>query len=128
MLRIKELTKAEEQIMHILWEIKSGSVNDIIKHYREPRPKYTTISTIIRILEKKGFIGHKKVSKAFFYHPLVDKQIYTRLLMRGVLAKYFGNSLRQMVYFLSHEKSLSVSELEELKNIIEEEIRVQRES
>ncbi|MBS4013143.1 MAG: BlaI/MecI/CopY family transcriptional regulator [Bacteroidetes bacterium] len=123
---MKELTKAEEQIMHILWEIKSGSVNDIIKHYREPRPKYTTISTIIRILETKGFIGHKKVSKAFHYHPLVDKQIYTRILMRGILAKYFGNSLRQMVSFLSHEKSLSVTELEELKNIIEEEIRMQR--
>jgi BlaI family transcriptional regulator, penicillinase repressor len=123
---MKELTKAEEQVMQVLWDIKSGCVKDIMKCYREPKPKYTTISTIIRILEKKGFIEHKKVRKTFIYSPAVEKKTYTRLLMKGILAKYFSNSLRQMVYFLSHEKSLSVSELEELKNIIDDEIRMQR--
>jgi BlaI family transcriptional regulator, penicillinase repressor len=123
---MKELTKAEEQVMQVLWEIKSGCVKDIIKRYREPKPKYTTISTIIRILEKKGFIEHKKVSKTFLYSPAVEKKIYSQLLVKGILSKYFSNSLRQMFYFLTHEKSLSLSELEELKNIIDDEIRMQR--
>ncbi len=122
---MKELTKAEEQVMQILWDLKSGSIKEIIKHYREPHPKYTTISTIVRILEKKGFVGHEAKGKTYLYHPLIDKQIYTRLLMKNILSKYFGNSIRQMVYFLSHEKSLSISELEEVRNIIEDEIRKQ---
>lgn len=123
---MKELTKAEEQVMHILWEIKSGFIKDIRAKYREPKPAYTTISTIVRILEDKGFIGHKAYGKAHEYYPLVAKPTYTRLLMKGVLMKYFGNSLRQMVSFFSHEKGLTVSELEELKRIIEEEIKTKQ--
>ena len=120
---MKELTKAEEQVMQILWEIKSGFIKDILKKFREPKPAYTTVSTIVRILEEKGFIGHKAYGKAHEYFPLVEKSTYTRILMKGVMMKYFGNSLRQMVSFFSHEKGLTPSELEELKQIIEEEIR-----
>ncbi len=120
---MKELTKAEEQVMQILWEIKAGFVKDILAKFREPKPAYTTVSTIIRILEEKGFIGHKAYGKAHEYFPLVQKATYTRILMKGIMMKYFGNSLRQMVSFFSHEKGMTASELEELKQIIEEEIR-----
>lgn len=120
---MKELTRAEEQVMHILWDIKAGFIKDIRAHFRDPKPAYTTVSTIVRILEDKGFVGHKAYGKAHEYYPLVEKPTYTRLLMKGVLMKYFGNSLRQMVSFFSHEKGLTVSELEELKRIIEEEIK-----
>lgn len=120
---MKELTKAEEEVMQILWDIKSGFVKDIIVHFREPRPAYTTVSTIVRILQEKGFVGHKAYGKAHEYFPLVEKPTYTRLMMKGVLRKYFGNSLRQMVSFFSHEKGLTVSELEDLKRIIDEEIK-----
>ncbi len=123
---MKELTKAEEQAMHILWEIKSGFIKDIRARYREPKPAYTTISTIVRILEDKGFVGHKAYGNAHEYYPLVAKPTYTRLLMKSVLMKYFGNSLRQMVSFFSHEKGLTVSELEELKRVIEEEIKTKK--
>ncbi len=109
--------------MHILWDIKSGFVKDIIVHFREPKPAYTTVSTIVRILQEKGFVGHKAYGKAHEYFPLVEKSTYTRLMMKGVMRKYFGNSLRQMVSFFSHEKGLTASELEELKRIIEEEIK-----
>ncbi len=119
---MKELTKAEEQVMNILWQIKTGFVNDILAHFEEPKPAYTTVSTIVRILEEKGFVGHKAYGKAHEYFPLVDKATYTRSMMKGILSKYFGNSLKQMVSFFSHEKGLTAAELEELKRIIEEEI------
>ncbi len=124
---MKELTKAEEQVMQILWDIESGFVKDIRSRFRDPKPAYTTVSTIIRILEDKGFVGHKAYGKAHEYFPLVDKSTYTRVMMKGILLKYFGNSLRQMVSFFSQEKGLTTSELEELKRIIEEEIRKQEE-
>lgn len=124
---MKELTKAEEQIMQVLWELKKGFVKDIIEKLPEPRPAYTTVSTIVRILEKKGFVAYNAYGKTHEYYPLVQKKDYTRQLFKGMLDGYFGNSIRQMVSFFSREKDLSVSELEELKNIIDEEIRKQKE-
>ncbi len=122
---MKELTKAEEQVMQILWDIKSGFVKDVRARFREPRPAITTVSTMLRILQDKGFVGYRAYGKTHEYYPLVEKRTYTRLMMKGIMLKYFGNSLRQMVSFFSQEKGLTVSELEELKRIIEEEIRKQ---
>jgi len=122
---MKELTKAEEQVMQILWDIKSGFAKDVRARFREPRPAITTVSTILRILQDKGFIGFRAYGKTHEYFPLVEKKSYTRLMMKGIMLKYFGNSLRQMVSFFSQDKGLSVSELEELKQVIEEEIRKQ---
>jgi BlaI family transcriptional regulator, penicillinase repressor len=122
---MKELTKAEEQVMQILWDMKSGFVKDIRARFRDPKPAITTVSTIVRILEQKGFVGHRSYGKSHEYFPLVEKKTYTRVMMKGILMKYFSNSLRQMVSFFSQEKGLTVSELEELKRIIDEEIRKQ---
>lgn len=119
---MKELTKAEEQVMQILWDIKSGFVKDILEGFPEPKPAYTTVSTIVRILQEKGFVGHKAFGKAHQYYPLIEKPTYTRVMMKGIMHRYFGNSLRQMVSFFSHEKGLSASDLEELKRIIDDEI------
>jgi BlaI family transcriptional regulator, penicillinase repressor len=124
---MKELTKAEEQVMQILWDMKSGFVKDIRARFRDPKPAITTVSTIVRILEQKGFVGHRSYGKSHEYFPLVEKKTYTRVMMKGILMKYFSNSLRQMVSFFSQEKGLTVSELEELKRIIDEEIRKQEE-
>jgi len=123
---MKELTKAEEQVMHILWEIKKGFVKDIRDLLPEPKPAITTVSTIVRILEQKGFVGHKAFGKTHEYYPLVEKKFYTRVMMKGILTKYFSNSYRQLVSFFSQEKGLTVTELEELKRIIDEEIRKQK--
>ncbi len=119
---MKELTKAEEQVMHILWDIKTGFVKDILAKMDYPKPAYTTVSTIVRILEDKGFVDHKAYGKAHEYYPVVDKLTYTRELMKGIMLNYFGNSLQQMVSFFSNEKGLTASELEELKRIIEDEM------
>lgn len=125
LINMKELTKAEEQVMQILWDIKSGFAKDVRARFREPRPAITTVSTILRILQDKGFVGYRAYGKTHEYYPLIEKRTYTRLMMKGIMLKYFGNSLRQMVSFFSQEKGLTVSELEELKKIIEEEIRKQ---
>jgi predicted transcriptional regulator len=123
---MKELTKAEEQVMHILWDIKKGFVKDIRDCLPEPKPAITTVSTIVRILEQKGFVGHKAFGKTHEYFPLVEKKFYTRVMMKGILTKYFSSSYRQLVSFFSQEKGLTVTELEELKRIIDEEIKKQQ--
>ncbi len=126
--QIKELTRAEEQIMQVLWDLEEAFVKDVIEKLPDPKPAYTTVSTIIRILEKKGFVGHKAFGKTHQYYPLITKKVYTSQLFKGMLSGYFGNSIRQMVSFFSREKDLSVSELEELKKIIDDEIRKQKNS
>ncbi|MDO8897225.1 MAG: BlaI/MecI/CopY family transcriptional regulator [Bacteroidales bacterium] len=119
---MKELTKAEEQIMQILWELKQAFVHDIIEQLPEPKPAYNTVSTIVRILEKKGFVDHEAFGKTHRYHPVIEKKVYTKFMFKGLLNGYFSNSMHQMVSFFSKEKGLSLAELEELKQIIENEI------
>ena len=123
---IKDLTRAEEQIMQVLWKRKKAFVKDIIVDLPEPKPAYTTVSTIVRILEKKGFVNHKAYGKTHEYFPLIEKREYTRHLFKDMLGSYFGNSVRQLVSFFSKEKKLSVMELEELRSIIDNEIQKQK--
>lgn len=123
---MKELTRAEEEIMQILWKKEKALVREIIDSLPEPKPAYTTVSTIVRILEKKGFVGHTSFGKVHQYYPLVEKKNYSRKIFKGMLHNYFGNSVRQLVSFFSHEKNLSVSDLEELRSIIDDEIKRQK--
>jgi len=122
---MKELTKAEEQIMMVLWELKQAFVHDIIEQLPEPKPAYNTVSTIVRILEKKGFIDHDVFGKTHRYFPAIEKKSYTKLIAKGMLSNYFSNSLHQMVSFFSNEKKISLAELEEMKAMIEMQIRKQ---
>jgi len=119
---MKELTKAEEQIMQLMWEIKQGFVKDILERIDEPKPAYNTVSTIIRILEKKGFVGYTAYGKTHQYYPVISKEDYRKDLMGGVVKNYFSNSFRQLASFFAEEKQLSLKELEELKLIVDQEI------
>jgi len=119
---MKELTKAEEELMQYLWEMESAFVKDIIAKMPPPKPAYTTVSTIIRILEKKGFVGHKAYGKTHEYFPLVSKKEYTRNFMKSFMRNYFSNSFKEMVSFFAKEDKLSVSELDELMNEVKNEI------
>lgn len=123
---MKELTKAEEQIMQVLWELEKGFVNDILAKLPEPKPAYNTVSTIVRILEKKGFVAHKAYGKTHEYYPLIAKKDYRGHVFKGFMHNYFGNSARQLVSFFSREKKMSLQELEELKKMIESEIEKQK--
>jgi len=119
---MKELTRAEEEVMQILWQLEKGFVNDLLEHYQEPKPAYNTISTIIRILEKKGFVGHTSFGKTHEYYPMISKNEYTRLFMGNVVKGYFDNSYKKVVSFFTGNEILSVKEMEELRRIIDEQI------
>jgi BlaI family transcriptional regulator, penicillinase repressor len=119
---MKELTKAEDQIMQILWKLNEGFVNDIVEKMPEPKPAYNTVSTIVRILEKKGFVDHKAYGKTHQYFPLISKQEYTRSYMKNFMGSYFGNSFKEMVSFFAKEDNMSVGEIEKLMNEVKKEI------
>lgn len=123
---MKELTKAEEQLMQILWELEKGFVNDVLAKLPEPKPAYNTVSTIIRILEKKGFVGHNAFGKTHQYYPLISKKEYTKTYFKGFMNNYFENSYQALASFFTNENKLSIEELEEIKNLMEEEIKKQK--
>ena len=111
---MKELTKAEEQIMLELWALEKAFVKEIVEKLPEPKPAYNTVSTIIRILEKKGFVDHYAYGKTHQYFPLVSKPDYTKSYFKNFLSGYFSNSFHEMVSFFAKEDKMSLSELEEL--------------
>jgi BlaI family transcriptional regulator, penicillinase repressor len=112
---MKELTKAEEQIMQELWTLGKAFVKDILDRLPDPKPAYNTVSTIIRILEKKGFIDHYIQGKNHQYFPVISKTEYTKLYFRNFLSGYFNNSFQEMVSFKENKMTLS-----DLDEIIEE--------
>jgi predicted transcriptional regulator len=109
-----QLTKAEEQVMQILWDLKEGLVKDIRDSFSEPRPARNTVSTVLRILEKKGIVGHKAYGNVHLYHPLVSKNDYSKSQLFGLMESYFNNSFPAMASFFAREKDLTMKELEEL--------------
>lgn len=118
-MEIKDLTKAEEQIMQILWQIEKGFVKDVIDHIPEPKPAYNTVSTIIRILETKGFIGHEAFGKAHQYHPLISKEDYKRYATEKLLGNYFENSVESIFSFFVKEEKVDLSDVDEILKMIQ---------
>ncbi len=114
-----ELTKAEEQVMQILWKLKEAFVKDIVAEFPEPKPAYNTVSTIIRILEKKEIVGHKAYGRTYMYHPLITKETYTKQTASNLVNKYFSGSYEQMISFFVREKNISAEELEKIINQID---------
>lgn len=120
---MKELTKAEEQVMHYLWNIEKGFLKDIADQYPDPKPAYTTVSTVVRVLVKKGFIAHNTYGKINEYYPVVSKKNYTKSFFGKMMNSFFNNSQKQFASFFTRESDMSVSELEELKKMIDETIK-----
>jgi predicted transcriptional regulator len=108
----KQLTKAEEQIMQVLWDLEEASVKDIIEKLSVPKPAYNTVSTIIRILETKEFVDHKPVGRGFLYYPIVDKDTYSNQSLHKLMNGYFNGSFKSMVSFFVKENKMDISELE----------------
>jgi len=111
---MKELTKAEEQIMRELWTLEKAFVKEIVDKLPEPKPAYNTVSTIIRILEKKGFVDHYAYGKTHQYFPLISKTDYTKSYFKNFLSGYFSNSFQEMVSFFAKEDKMTLSDLEEI--------------
>lgn len=123
---MKELTRAEEQIMHVLWEIEKGLVKDILDRLPEPKPAYNTVSTIVRILEKKGFVDHEAFGKTHSYFPLITLNEYRRGFLKSLVNRFFGNSYQEMVSFFASDRKITIQELEEMKVSLAEEIERQK--
>ena len=119
---IKPLTRAELEVMQILWKKGAAFVSDIRNEMPEPRPAYNTVSTVVRILEKKGVVGYEAVGKSHRYYPLVDKERYTQGFMRSVLGSFFDHSPARLVSFFCQRENLSLQEAEQILDIARETI------
>jgi len=119
---MKQLTKAEEEVMQILWKLEKCNVAAIIKELKEPKPAYNTVSTIVRILESKGFVSHEQKGKGYLYYPVVKKADYSNQSINKLVDGYFQGSFKSMVSFFMKKNDMSLHELEAiLKDIKEEE-------
>ncbi len=114
------LTKAEEKIMNILWDIGKGFIKDILDQYPDPKPPYNSVSTIVRVLVKKEIVGFTAYGNSHLYHPLISKEDYREGQLSRLVSKYYNNSLKQVVNFFSESKQLSESEVNEVMQMLEE--------
>lgn len=115
---MKELTQRELEVLEILWAIKSGFVKDVIKRFPDPKPPYTTVSSIIRILESKGYVTHKSYGKTHEYMPVVSKIRYKKHLLKNMVAVFFEGSFDNVVSFMTKENELSDKEVKEISELI----------
>ena len=120
---MRELTRAEEQVMQVLWKIKKGFVKDVLEHFDDPKPAYNTVSTIIRILQDKGFVNHRAYGRTHEYYPVVSKDEYSKSHLSSFVNDYFSNSFGKMVSFFAKEKEMSVKEMEEIMKIMDGEVK-----
>jgi BlaI family penicillinase repressor len=117
-MKVKELTKAEEQIMQILWQLNEAIVKDIIEKIPEPKPAYNTVSTVVRVLEGKGFIDHKAYGNSHVYFPLISEDDYKKFTFDKLMKNYFSDSYKSLVSFIADEKNLGLKELDELTELL----------
>ena len=122
---MKELTRAEEQVMQILWVLKKAFVKDIIEKMPEPKPAYNTVSTIVRILEQKGFVDHKAYGKTHEYFPIVAKDNYSKFYLNNFLSGYFGGSFQNLVSFFAKQNDMDIKEVEELLKHVKGDINTE---
>lgn len=120
--KIKSLTKAEEQVMQILWELGEGVVKDVVEGFEEPKPAYTTVATVLSVLEKKGFAARKKVGNVNLFFPEISKKEYTGFQFKSLLSDYFNGSFPKMATFFAKENNLGIKDLEEILKAAEQEL------
>lgn len=121
--QIPDLTRGEEEIMQILWQLGNATVNDIIARTREPHPKYTTVATFLKILENKGFVTHTSEGKSHRYFPGVEREAYADGMMHSMLSNYFDGSLAQLVSFFSRNEKISADERDEILAIMNKTLK-----
>ncbi|AFK04350.1 transcriptional repressor, CopY family [Emticicia oligotrophica DSM 17448] len=118
-MELRELTRAEEEVMQIMWEIEPVFVKDILEYFPEPKPAYNTVSTIVRILEQKGFVGHKAYGKTHQYYSLISKEQYKSFATGKLMESYFENSVEEMFSFFVREKKIDMKEADEILKMID---------
>ena len=116
---MEKLTNKEEEIMRTLWELRKAFVKEVVAELPDPKHHYNTVSTIIRNLEEKGFIGHEAFGKTHRYHPLISKEAYRKKFMQKTISNYFEDSYKNVVSFFAREEKISADELREIIDLIE---------
>jgi BlaI family penicillinase repressor len=119
----KRLTKAEEEIMLVLWKLKEATIREVINDLDEPNTPYTTVSTVVRVLEKKEIVGHRAVGTTYLYHPMVEKKDYLKGYLSGLVSNYFDGSFSNLAAFFAKENDLNLGELQSLIGEIESELK-----
>lgn len=117
---MKTLTAKEEEVMELFWKKGPLFVKQLLEFYEEPRPHFNTLSTVVRGLEEKGFLGHNAYGNSYQYYPVVTKEDFKRKTLKGVISKYFNNSYMGVVSSLVKEEEISIEELKELIREVEE--------
>lgn len=116
---MKELTKAEERIMQLLWKLEKAFTREIVDQFETNKPSYTTVATVLTVLEQKGFVAHEKLGNSKRYYPLVTREAYSDFALGNVVGKYFEGSLSKVVSFFTEKKNIDLNELNEIIDIIE---------
>jgi predicted transcriptional regulator len=116
---MQKLTKAEEQVMQIIWELGSCMVSEILENLGIPKPPHSTISSVVRILDKKGFLTHKAYGRTYVYSPKITKSDYSKFALSKMANSFFGGSVKQLVSFLVKENDLDLNEISDLMNQLE---------
>jgi predicted transcriptional regulator len=109
---MKQLTKAEEDIMRILWKLEKANVKDIVEQFPNPKPAYNTVSTMVRILESKGFVNYEKQGKGHIYYPILKQNEYSNQSINKLVDNYFHGSFKSMVSFFMKKNDIDIAEME----------------
>ena len=117
------LSNAEEQLMHILWKQKKAFMKDLIEGYEDPKPAITTVATLLRRMQDKGFVDYEQEGRSRKYFPLIKKKDYFGKQVNGLIKNFFNNDAAQFASFFTETSDLSKKELEELKKIIDQQIK-----
>ena len=123
---MKDLTKAEVQVMKYLWKLEKAFLKDIVDQFPDPKPAYTTISTVIRVLVKKGFIGYFTYSKVHEYYPLITKSEYFHSHFKGIVKNFFNGSVSNFASFFTEGDDMSITELEKIKEMVDNKINLKK--
>jgi len=123
---MKEITKAQEEILQALWQVNNGAVSDVLDILPDPKPAYNTVATVIKVLESKGYVAHKTYGKTNVYYPAISKNEYGQFVLKETFKGLFNGSLNQMMSCFVKNKDVSIQELEELKQLLETEIEKQK--
>jgi len=118
-----QLTKTEEQLMQYLWKLEKAFMKDLLDLFPEPKPAATTVATLLKRMTDKGFVGYKEYGKSREYFPKVKKSDYSSKQMNGMIKNFFNNSASQFASFFTQQTNMTSAELEELKKIIDSEIK-----
>ena len=126
-MEIRELTNAEEEVMQILWRLKKAFVKEILEKFSEPKPAYSTVSTIIRILLEKGFVNYRAYGRTYQYFPVISKDDYRKAQMSSFVKNYFSNSYQKMVSFFAREDSITVKDMEDIMEMMKKDQKDKKE-